>query len=106
MNGLKVSTKIKNRESLVKYQYSYYNVKRNDNFKHRGMTLRRNNTLFPSLNVTNKKDPYRSKGVLRHYHYRSYKKSGQGVVDTRIIPCIFQGCTTQLYIPWVYKTKD
>ena len=39
-----------------------------------------NNKLFPSLNVINgKKSPYESKGIIRHYHYRSDPKLGPGV---------------------------
>ena len=50
--------------------------------------------------------PYGSKGVLRHYHYRSHLKLGQGAVSVRRIPCGCQACTTQLSLPWNSKIKD
>ena len=49
--------------------------------------MRRNNKLFPSLNVINGKTyPYVIKGVLRHYRYQSDTKLGPGIFANRIIP--------------------
>ena len=62
--------------------------------------------MFPSLNVINGETcPYISKGVLRHNHYSSYPKLGQGVVVVRRIPCSFQACTTQSSLPLDFKVK-
>ena len=61
----------------------------------------------PSLNVIiGKTDTYGIKGVLRHNHYMSDPKLGQGVVDIRRIPCSINACTTQLCLPWVSKIKN
>ena len=70
LNGLKGSTKIQNRESLLKYKSCIYNVQGNYYVHHRGMKMQCNNKLFPSLNVINgKSSPYGSKGIIRHYNY-------------------------------------
>ena len=76
------------RESLFKYQSHFYNVQRNNNVKHRGMKMRRNNKLFPSLNaISGKPAPYGIKGVIIHYHYRLDPKLGPVIVSIIIIPC-------------------
>ena len=54
-NGLKGITNMQKRESLFKYQSSIYNVQKNSDVNHRGMKIRRNNKLFPSLNLINGK---------------------------------------------------
>ena len=46
LNGIKGGTKIQKRESLFKYQPCLYNVKRNDDVKHKCMKLRRYNKKF------------------------------------------------------------
>ena len=62
-----------------------------------------NKNLFPPLNAINVyKAPYVSKGVIRHYNYRSDPKVGLGIVDIKIITRIFHACTTQLFLPWYY----
>ena len=59
----------------------------NYDVNHRSMKFRRNNKPFLSLNVLNGKTlPYASKGILRHYHYRSDPKLGPGIVAMIIIP--------------------
>ena len=69
--------------------------------------MRRNNKRFPSLNVINgKTSPYASKGILRHYHYRSDTKLGPGIVAIRRISCICHACTTILSLYWDSKTKE
>ena len=77
LNGLKGSTKTKNRESLFKYQSRIYNVKRNSYVTHRGMKMNWNNRLSPSLNVIK---PYVSKGLLRNYNNRSDTRLGPGII--------------------------
>ena len=58
------------------------------------------NKLFPSLNVINgKKSPYGSKGILIHYNYWSDPKLVLGIVEIRIISCIFHACTKIFSIP-------
>ena len=94
-------------ESLFKYQSHLYNFQSNNYVKHRFITLRWNKKLFPSLNVINSKSaPYISKGVLRHYHYRSYPKLGTGIVAIVIIPFINRACKTILSLPWNYIIKE
>ena len=76
-----------NRESLFKYQPSFYNIQRNNDVKHRGMKMTWNNKSFPSFNVINGKPaPYVGKVVLRHYHYSSGPKLGPGIVAIIRIP--------------------
>ena len=61
LNGLKDSTKMQKIQLQFKYQTHIYNVQRNSDVDHRGMKMRWNNILFPSLNVINgKKLPYAS----------------------------------------------
>ena len=55
LNGIKGSTKIQKRQSLLKYQSRLYNIKINDDFKCIGMKLRWNNKLFPLLNLIHAK---------------------------------------------------
>ena len=70
LNGLKGITKMKNRESLFKYQSRIYNVQRKSDVNHTGMKMKWKNILFPSLNVINgKSSTYGSKSILIHYHY-------------------------------------
>ena len=65
-----------------------------------------NNKFIPSLNVINRETAtYRSKGVIRHYHYRSDTNLVQGIVSVRIITCSFHYFTTQLCLPWYSKIK-
>ena len=88
LNGLKGSTKMQKIQSQLKYQPRIYNVQRKSDVYHRRMKMRWNNKLFPSLNFINgKKLPYSSKGILRHYHYRSDPKLSTGIVAIRRIPC-------------------
>ena len=47
LNGIKVSTKMQNRESLFKYQQRIYNVKINSDVNYIGMKILRNNKLSP-----------------------------------------------------------
>ena len=78
----KNSTTIQQKESLFKYQSIFYNVQGNNYVMHRGMKLLWNNKLSPSLYVINiKSAPYGSKGVLRHYNYRSDPKLVPGIVS-------------------------
>ena len=51
LNGLKSNKKIENRESLFKHQSRIYNVQRNNDVNNRGMKVKWNKKLFPSLNV-------------------------------------------------------
>ena len=107
LNGLKGSTKMKNMESLFKYQSHIYNVQMNSGVNHRGVKMRWNNKLFPSLNVINvETSPYGSKGILRHNHYWSDPKLGPGIVAIIIIPCSCHACTTILSLSWDSKTKE
>ena len=55
LNGLKGSTKMQNRESLLKYQSRINNIQRNFYVNHIGMKMRWNNKPFPSLNIMNGK---------------------------------------------------
>ena len=50
--------------------------------------------------------PYSSKGILRHYHYRSDPKLGPGIVAIRRIKCICHDCTAILPLSWYSKTKE
>ena len=101
LNGLKGSTKMKKIESIFKYQSGFYSIQSNNDVNHRGVKLQHNNKLFPSFNAINgKSTKYRSKGVLRHYHYRSDPKIGPGIFAIIIITCSFHACTTKLYINW------
>ena len=78
-----------------------YNVKWNDDVNHRGMKLRWNNEVFSSLNVVNwKPAPYRRKGVIKQYNYRSDTKLGPGSFAITRIPCSCNVCTKKLYISW------
>ena len=71
LNGLKGSTKIKNIESLFKYKSCIYYVQGSSDVNHKGVIIRWNNKLFPSLNVINgKSSTYGIKGILRQYHYQ------------------------------------
>ena len=84
LNGIKVSTQTQRIVSIFKHQSRFYNVQSNKDVKHRGTKMRWNNKLFPSLNVINgKPTPYRRKGIIRHYHYRSDPKLGPGIVSIR-----------------------
>ena len=75
-------------QSQFKYQSHIYNVQSNSDVNHKGMIMRWNNKLFPSLNVINgETSPYTSKGILRNYHYWSDPKLGSGIVEIIIIPC-------------------
>ena len=97
---------MKLRKSLFKYHSTFYNVQRNDDVNHRGMKLRWNK-IFPSLNVLNRKlSLHGSKGVLRHYHYRSDTKIGPGIFVTRRITFSFQACTIKLSLPRKSTIKD
>ena len=101
MNGLKGSTKIKNRESLFKYQSLIYNVQRNSDVNHIGMNMICNNKPFPLLNVImGKIFPYGRKGILRHNHYRSDTKLGSVIVAIIIIPCSWNARTTISSLSW------
>ena len=65
-----------------------------------------NNKMFPSLNdINGKPPPYGSKGILRHYHYRSDPKLGPGIFSIIRIPCNCHTCTTILYLSWDSKIK-
>ena len=69
--------------------------------------MRWNNKLFPSLNVINRKSSsYESKGILRHYHYRSDPKLVPGGVSIRIIPCTYHACTIIFSLYWGSKIKE
>ena len=88
LNIIKGSTKMQKRKSQFKYQPHILNVQRNSDVDHRGTKMRRNNKLLTSLNVINCKTlPYASKGILRHYHYRSDPKLVPSVFSIRSIPC-------------------
>ena len=54
MIGLDGNTKMKKRESQSKFDSRLYNIQINHDVNHRGLKLRRNNKLFPPLNVINK----------------------------------------------------
>ena len=98
---------MKKRESLFKYQSRIYNVQRKSVVDHRGMKMIWNNKLFPSLNAINgKKSPYSSKGILRHYHYRSDLKLGTVIVAIRRTLCSCHACTAILSIYWDSKIKE
>ena len=57
--------------------------------------------VFTSLNVINGKTyPCISRGIIRHYHYRSDTKLCPGIVAIRIIPRNLHACTTILSISW------
>ena len=60
-------------KSQFKYQSRVYNVQSNSYVNHRGIKIRWNNKIFP----------YGSKGILRHYNYRSYPKLGPGIFSIR-----------------------
>ena len=69
--------------------------------------MRSNNNFFPLLNVINgKPSPYGSKGILRHYHYRSYAKLSLGIVAIIRIPCGCHYFTTILSFYWYSKNKE
>ena len=71
------------------------------------MKMRCNNKLFPSLNVINGKTlPYASKGILRHYYYRSDPKLGLGVVSIIRIPCSCHACTDILSLSCNSEIKE
>ena len=58
------------------------------------------------MNALNGKTaPYKSKGVLRRYNYRSDPKLAQKFVDIRMITCSCHTCTTTLCLSWDYKIK-
>ena len=106
LNGLKCSTKIQNIESQFKYQSRIYTVQSNSDVNHRGIKMIWNNKLFPSLNVINGKTfPYGSKGILKHYHYRSYPKLGPGIFEIRMIPFSYHAFTTTLSLSWYSKIE-
>ena len=66
-----------------------------------------NNKMFPSLNdINGKPPPYGSKGILRHYHYRSDPKLGLGIVAVIIIPCSCHAFTTILSLLRDSKIKE
>ena len=74
LNGLKGIIKIRKIESQFLFEPSLYNIQRNDDVKHRGMKFIPKNNFFQYLNIVYETIvPYGSKGVLRHYYYRSYK---------------------------------
>ena len=50
--------------------------------------------------------PYRSNGVVRHYHYSSDPKLGPGIVAPRRIPCSSYACITPLSLSWDSKIND
>ena len=101
----KVAQKLK-KQSQFKYKSRILNVQRNSDVDHIGMNMRRNNKLFPSINVINGKTLiYASKGILRHYHYRSDPIFGLGIVAIRRISCSCHACTALLYLSWDYKIK-
>ena len=107
LNGLKGSTKIQKIQSQLKYKSRIKNIQINSDVYHRGMRMRWNNKIFPSLNVINgKKSPYASKGILRHYHYWSDPRLCPGIVSIIRIPCSFQACTTILSLSWDPKIKE
>ena len=84
-----------------------YTVQRRSDVDHRGMKMRWNNKLFPSLNVINGETfPYESKGILIHYHYRYDTKLGPGIFGIRIIPCSFYAYTAILSLSWDPKIKE
>ena len=70
------------------------------------MILILKNKVFPPLNVINVKiSQLKSKGSLRHYHYREYPKLCHGFVGVIIITCSCHVCTTELSLPWYPKNK-
>ena len=88
-------------QSQFKYQSHIYNVQSNADVNHRAMKIRRNNKLFPSLNVINCKTwPYASKGIQLHYHCRSGSKLGPGIVVIRRITCSCHACIDILSLSW------
>ena len=98
---------MKNRESPFKYQSCIYIVRIISDDNHRGMKMRCNNKLFPSLNVINgKTSPNESKGILRYSHYRSYPKLCPGLAAIRKIPCSCHTCKTILSLFWDSKIKE
>ena len=69
--------------------------------------MRRNNKLFPSLNVIiGKKYPYASKGIIRHCHNWSDSKFYPGIVAIGIISCSCHDFTAILSLSWDYKIKE
>ena len=97
LNGLKGSTKMQNIESLLKFQSLIYNVQIKSDVDHRGMKMRWNNKLFPSLNdIKGGISQYGIKGIIRQYHYRSDPKLGPGIVEIIMIPLSCHSCTTIL----------
>ena len=107
LNGLKGIKKIQEGKSQFKYQPRIYNFQRNSDVDHRGMKMICKNKLFPSLNIINGKTfPYASKGILRHYHYRSDPKLSLGIVAIKRIPRSCHACTAILSIFWGSKTKE
>ena len=95
----KVAPKYKKDEPLFKYQSRIYNVQRNSDISHRGMTMIWKNKPFLPLNVIKGKiSTCGSKGILRHYHSCSDPKLGPGIFTTRIIPFSFHACTTILSV--------
>ena len=85
---LKVEKKMKNIESLFKYQSHIYNVQRKSYVNHSGMKMRCNKKTFTLLNVIHGKTSlYGSTSIIRHYHYRSDPTLGPGIFAIRRIPC-------------------
>ena len=106
LNGLKCSTKIQKRESLFSYKSCIYNFQRKSDVNHKGIQMRWNNKTFPPLNVIRGEiSPYGSKGIIRHYHYRSDPKIGPGIVTIRRITFIYHVCTTILHFYWDPKNN-
>ena len=69
--------------------------------------MRWNNKVFPLLNIIDgKKFPYVSKGILRHYHYRSDQKLGPGIVAIIRISCSCHDCTKISSLSWDYRIKN
>ena len=96
---------MQNRQSIFKFKSRFYNVQSNDDVKHRGMKLRQNNKVFPSLSLINGKTPYEIKGVLINYHYRYDPKLCQEVVALRLFSWNCHACTTKVSLPWDTKIK-
>ena len=62
---------------------------------------------IPSLNVINgKTSPYKSKVILRHYHYCSDPKLGPGPFAVRIFPCNCHSRTNILSLYWDSKIEE
>ena len=69
--------------------------------------MRQGKPLFLTLNVISIRiSLYGIKEILKHYHYLSDPKVGQGIVEIRIIPCSCHSCTTTLPLSWDFKNEE